>query len=426
MDAIITNTINNLFHIIWISQLLLEPKYGKKKTVVLSFLATLLYQVLFFAMVFHGFFGDMAYLAGYLMATMVFGGVYIFILSKFHPAKSLFVISAYFCLWTFIYGTISVVTESYAGAGNLAIWLLRILLNVFFLVLYRLFLQKKLLQALVVMKSGYKAVSAISFLAFFMLTILIVYNQKQKNHDFLQIFIMVSVYIFMLGVYIVLFQLIVQSDNKYRLSQMQLHEELLLARIDSYEKMEQNLRQTRHDFRHHNIVVMEFARNRDFDGILSYLQEYEAREEEKSSKSYCSNHAVDNVLSAYLGRAGQNGIETEVKVCFWENIAISDYDLVSILANILDNAIHGCMEAEGKRCIKLSIQKKCSKLILICENTCKDDIRFRDGVPKAKGHDGIGVASILNSVEKYNGSVDFSVEGSIFLCRVILNNKSFG
>lgn len=132
MDVIITNTINNLFHIIWISQLLLEPKYGKKKTVVLSFLATLLYQVLFFAMVFHGFFGDMAYLAGYLMATMAFGGVYIFILSKFHPAKSLFVISAYFCLWTFIYGTISVVTESYAGAGNLAIWLLRILLNVFF------------------------------------------------------------------------------------------------------------------------------------------------------------------------------------------------------------------------------------------------------------------------------------------------------
>ena len=34
--AVITNIINNLFHIIWISELLLEPKYGKKKTAAFS------------------------------------------------------------------------------------------------------------------------------------------------------------------------------------------------------------------------------------------------------------------------------------------------------------------------------------------------------------------------------------------------------
>ena len=195
-----------------------------------------------------------------------------------------------------------------------------------------------------------------------------------------------------------------------------------MEQIASYEESERNARQTRHDFRHHNIVVAEFARNRDYQGILDYLQKYEKEEEEKHNRAFCSNHAVDCALSAYVKKAKQRGIEVKTDIRFWDASGISDVDLVSILANIMENAINGCMQARGERYLELYITQKGKKFVIVCKNTCTLDILFENGIPKNKSRDSIGVESILRSVGKYSGDADFFAEDGIFTCRVVLCN----
>lgn len=421
MDALITNVINNVFHMVWLNAILLEPKYSRKKSVLITVLAACAFQVAAAVLIGGGAMGRLTYLAGYLLAVVVFGGTFVFGLSAAHPSKSLFLVSSYFCLWTFIYGVISVVTKTYAGAGNEAVWLMRIGLNLFFLLWYFCYFRERLRRVYRNMGNGFGTVAMISFLAFFMLSVLLVYNELRKKQDLAQIFLMVSVYTFLIAVYVVLFRFMVQSEREQQLKELQFREKLMLAQLKSYGEMEWDAKQTRHDIRHHNMVVMELARKRDCDGILAYLEEYEEREEEKNARRFCGNFAMDSVLSAYVKKAEAAGICVETQVQAWGTSRISDYDLVSILANVLENAVHGCLQAEGKRRMKVCIWQKKTKLVIVCSNDCGRDILFQDGIPKARGRDGIGVESILRTAGKYEGNVDFSAEGGMFTCRVILN-----
>lgn len=112
MDALITNVINNIFHMVWLNVILLEPKYSRKKSVLFTVMATGVFQAVAVILIGGGAMGRLTYLAGYLSAVLVFGGTFVFVLSAAHPAKSLFLVSSYFCLWTFIYGFISVDRKS--------------------------------------------------------------------------------------------------------------------------------------------------------------------------------------------------------------------------------------------------------------------------------------------------------------------------
>ena len=227
-----------------------------------------------------------------------------------------------------------------------------------------------------------------------------------------------------IAVYIVLFRYMAQSDHANRMKQLQANEKFLQAQIDSYKKMGESARQTRHDFRHHSMVVAEYAKKKDYQGILAYLSEYDEKERGKYLEVFCKNHAADTVLSAYASRCEQSGIEISADVWLEETEGVSDYDLVTILANILENAVNGCMEAEEKRRIEMSVGRKGSKLVIVCKNTCAPDILFENNLPKNRERDGIGVESILSTAAKYSGVVDFSASDGDFVCRIILSNKN--
>lgn len=420
-NALITNVINNLFHVIWLICITLEPKYSRKKTVLILSAAGVFFQILAIGLAYTGILGERIYYAGYILTAIIFGAAYIFCVNM-SPSKSIFLMSAYYCLWTFIYNMISIVTSSSPGAGNAAIWLLRIGFNLFFLILYQFYFKKRILLLYRDIRNGDKTITALSFLTFYMVTILVFLGFKQQSHSFLWLYIIISVYIFVILVYVVLFRFMKRLNHELELKQMLLHERLLLEQIASYEEAERNARQTRHDIRHHNIVIAEFVKNRDYEGVLDYLQKYEKEEEEKYNRTFCSNHAVDHALSAYVKRAEQNGIEVKTDIRFWDTSGISDVDLVSILANIIENSINGCMQVQGQRWLKLLITQKGAKFVIVCKNTCTSDISFENGIPKNKSRDGIGVESILRSARKYSGDADFSAEGGIFTCRVVLCN----
>lgn len=423
-DAIITNIINNIFHAAWFYNLVLEPKHEKKTTLLITILAGIFFQIFIFIFTQLGLPKAALFLSAYLLTAVVFGGVFLFLLSASNPAKSMFLISAYYCLWTFIYGLISLVTQSGAGAGGYAVWGMRIGLNLFFLFLYRSFFRKKLLYIYRQMQSGYGMITCISILTFVMMTFLLLYNAYHKEKNASHIFIMTVCYLFMLIVYMLLFYFMAQANHAHQLRLMQMHEQLLMAQMESYEKIERSARQTRHDFRHHNMVVMELAERQDYEGILTYLTEYERIEDEKLDRIFSKNYAVNSLISAYMRKAEQNGIDMDADIRLDKTLCVSDVDLVSIFSNILENAVHGCAQSDGTRRIAIVAQQKNSMILLKCENSCKDDIHFCNGIPQAKDHEGIGVESILNIVEKYNGDVHFTAEDGVFSCSVLLGNCS--
>lgn len=80
-----------------------------------------------------------------------------------------------------------------------------------------------------------------------------------------------------------------------------------------------------------------------------------------------------------------NGTKVEMDAAVAEHSPVRDIDLVAILANVFENAIHGAGQsrvADAK--IKMSIRQKGRKLVIQCRNTIWPGQRFegdrdRDG-----------------------------------------------
>ena len=105
-----------------------------------------------------------------------------------------------------------------------------------------------------------------------------------------------------------------------------------------------------------------------------------------------------------------------------EHVAVRDIDLVAILANIVENAIHGCLHSgKSRQEICILIDEKGNKIAIQCKNTCTQDVQFHKGLPKSAKEGSVGVRSIVKVVSYYNGETDFFTEDGMFVARVLIN-----
>ena len=74
---------------------------------------------------------------------------------------------------------------------------------------------------------------------------------------------------------------------------------------------------------------------------------------------------VDNILRFYIGNAQSAGITVKYDVDIDESTNIQDVDLVAILANVLENAIHAAEAVKVNKTIDITIHKKGIKLLII-------------------------------------------------------------
>ena len=425
--GILTGTLaNNIFQAIWLCCIVPEPKHNRKKTVMIVTGTTLLYTWIAMTVcmiAFQKLSVPVGVFMGYLAGVLIYGIMYCFLVSASHPVKSLFLFTGYFSMHTAIVIIVYIVTDTYV-LGNRLVWALRAVLNLAVLIPYLLFFREHLFQMYKEIKSSYGKLSVICIMCYFAQLLFWVYDMEEQNRSLFDKMLLIYVCVLTVAVYIMIFRYMAHSNHTNRMRQLQANERFLQAQIDFYKKMGENARQTRHDFRHHSLVVAEYARNKDYQSILSYLSEYDEKEQGKYQDAFCKNHATDTVLSAYASRCEQSGIEISADVWLEETEGVSDYDLVTILANILENAVNGCMEAGGKRRIEISVGRKGSKLIIVCKNTCAQDILFENNLPKNRERDGIGVESILSTAAKHSGVVDFSASDGVFVCQVILNNRN--
>ena len=218
-----------------------------------------------------------------------------------------------------------------------------------------------------------------------------------------------------------------QKENQL----MQMNHRLLERNMEIMEEAVASGRRFRHDARHHNAVIAEYARRGQTKELLQYLKEYDREMDERSAGNICANTAVNNILSAYTRRAKREQIKVILDVALGRSITVPNIDLVTILANAYENAIYGCMEVQkqmpSQQCfIHLMIRKKKNKLVICCRNTCRIETEFKDGQPMPEYTGGVGVLSIIKTAEKFDGEYDFKNENGVFVFRLIMNIPTIG
>lgn len=203
---------------------------------------------------------------------------------------------------------------------------------------------------------------------------------------------------------------------------LEINKQLLHQQMEFMREAEQEAARIRHDMRHHILLIKEYVSKGEVEELLAYLEQYGEDVGNRKVKDVSRNRVVNSILSAYAKKARSHNIQVNMDVRVAEGLAIRDIDWVSLLANVFENAIHGCMySGMFEQTINIYIAQKGNKVIIQCRNTSSMDVTFRKGLPQSEKGGGIGVRSIIKVASNYDGETDFVMEDGQFVTRILLN-----
>ena len=193
--------------------------------------------------------------------------------------------------------------------------------------------------------------------------------------------------------------------------------QLLLAQIDAESAQLAADSQARHDRRHHNLVMLEFANNNDIESVREYLASLVDRDSEVwGDVRHCENMTVNTVLGVYERRAKENGISVNISAKASRDLPILPQDLVIVIANLFENAIHAASKLKVKdKCIDIHIKESTQRLLIKVENPCRTNLVFDETLW------GVGIRSVVTTTNKYEGMYDFTAEDGVFSAKISLN-----
>lgn len=203
---------------------------------------------------------------------------------------------------------------------------------------------------------------------------------------------------------------------------LEVNEQLLHQQMDLMKESEIEAARIRHDVRHHTLLIREYVQKKEYDQLLAYLTQYDEDVEKWRVKDISKNLAVNSILLAYAKKARRQNIQVTMNVRLGESLPIRDIDWIAILANMFENAIHGCIgSGQPQQEIDIFISQKGNKVIIQCQNTSSKEVVFHKGLPQSDKGGGMGVISIMKAVSCYEGETDFSVQNGMFITRILLN-----
>ena len=226
-------------------------------------------------------------------------------------------------------------------------------------------------------------------------------------------FISVSI----MSVYPVIFSSINSLSEAATKREVEAQNKLFIAQIEAENAQLAADSQARHDRRHHNLVMLEFANNNDIESVREYLKSLvESDSEVRGEVRYCENMTINTVLTVYERRAKENGISVQISANASRDIDVSPQDLVIVIANLFENAIHATAKHKSKeKMIDISIKGSVQRLLIKVENPCRNNLTFDETLY------GVGIRSVIATTNKYEGMYDFTAEDGIFSAKISLN-----
>ncbi|MCI2105885.1 MAG: GHKL domain-containing protein [Intestinimonas sp.] len=175
-----------------------------------------------------------------------------------------------------------------------------------------------------------------------------------------------------------------------------------------YRDIYRQQRKVTHEF-HNQLEVLNALLD---EGNAEKAAEY-VRQLRQSTLESChlinTNHPMaDAILNQKYALAKKQGITIRFQVNDLSELPMQDADLVTLLGNLLDNAIHACAQAEKQKQIWVKLWKEGAYVTLSVRNTCPKESTAREEKTEKSVFHGFGMENICLIMKKYH--YDYSVE----------------
>ncbi len=137
--------------------------------------------------------------------------------------------------------------------------------------------------------------------------------------------------------YFIILQLLYYESEKSRL---EYQEALNQSQYKNLNQRIDEARKSRHDIRHHLLILDTLAKDGDLAEIKNYLNRISEKQASERVLVYCEHFATNALLSYYSQQAEEVGIEFSAKCNIPSEFSIPNDELTIILGNLLENAVN--------------------------------------------------------------------------------------
>ena len=189
------------------------------------------------------------------------------------------------------------------------------------------------------------------------------------------------------------------------------------------QEVAEQVKAVRHDMKIHLATLQNFASNSNTEEIKSYLVSLVNDIEKSEVYSDTGNIAFDSIINYKLRNAKNENIKLDLSVAVPPELDVEVVDIVTIIGNLLDNALEAVTKTSEKF-IKLDIEFVKGGLFAKVENSFNSEIKFSEEKQiislKTSQEHGYGLKNIKQSVEKYNGYMEITHTENTFSTGVFL------
>lgn len=233
----------------------------------------------------------------------------------------------------------------------------------------------------------------------------------------------------MLGFFVALTRIEKEEQIKGLLSS---ENAMMLENYSMLNKQQQTYAKQLHDFKHHLAAIEGLLSQKKISEAEQYIKTLYEHSSQTAILCHSGNDIIDAIINCKSAEADSLGIIFSFSANVQDGVNIESVDICGVLANQIDNAMEACkMMPEGSiPCISVEVKLAQDFLVLMVNNTVAQDPFDAQGqlVSKKKSASslhGLGLKSISEIANRYNGSVINEYKDGHFISSVTLCQKPF-
>lgn len=190
------------------------------------------------------------------------------------------------------------------------------------------------------------------------------------------------------------------------------------------------MREFRHDLKNQIATMRILLEEEKYCRLREYFDTFAASVSAQMDYIDCENKEVGAMLNMEAQKCAVNGLRLECKISVPPNLPFAANDLCSLFTNVIDNAIEACVRLFVSEPIEFTLQTKGDYLVATCRNDLGDAdaserraaLSLRSAKNDRQNH-GLGHKIVDKIVRRYNGLLDYEVQDTHFLVRMMLDMK---
>ena len=327
-----------------------------------------------------------------------------------------------------IYGDITTLGGASSLIGRLILILSRLILFAILIVISRISSKKR--NNVTADMSNKEWIQFLIFPIFTICAVMLMVNSVMKSYhsDIVPVYYIIAIGLIVLN--LVVFHLISEIlEHSRKMKEAQILRQQSIGQVELYNSMRENYniqRQRTHEYKNQIVCMDMLMKKKDYSKLEDYIGNISDGLDAQLDMVDTNNDVVNAILNAKYYEAIKNDVLFVLKINDLSDIKVSDEDIVTILSNLLDNAIEAAKQCNvGKRTVKIKLLSEDDVLTIAVSNTYKTEpMLTEDGYIRTTKNNneehGWGIRNIVATLEKYDAEYIIDYKNGEFVFSIMM------